>query len=589
MNRKTIGALAIAVLLGANVSAQSLNDGLKALNSGKYKEAEGIFQKLGNSGESAYWLFRTYFDEDDVNKAKTYLNSIAAANANDPYIMAARGEMALVEGKAAEGNQLIQSAITAATGRKGIDPAIANAIGRAINNAYDEVKAGDLNAGIAMLKSAVATKPKDTWLLANLWTELGEMQLHANPGEGSEGFQSFQNASLANSGFARAYMKQAMIFKSQRNYPLYMEYLTKATNANPTYMPAWYEQYYYWLGTNDYTSALKIAEQIKSALPAGDLNSEYINASTLYLNKQYDQAIQSANALITKAGAEANPDAYKVIAWSYIDKKDTAAAIPFVDKYFEKVKKSEVDAKDYTLKAMAYSARPGSENVIFQTFIDAAANAKEISDKIDVLEEGAKFFEARQRYDYRGDMLSKIIETKPADKLTMNDYWYMANAYLRAGSVPDPATRASFYEKSWKALDIMRSKYNSAYGYLMAHRTSKFFDSLNVKGIAVPDAVKLIDFSKTDTAAEAKNNLYSAAYWLGIYYFNEKKDKDSSLKYLRVSVDNAPSDDVKTQLEDVIKTVSQYNNGGNGNKGTTPPPGSTSKNTQGSQKPKGGK
>lgn len=163
-------------------------------------------------------------------------------------------------------------------------------------------------------------KNQDKKLLADIAVNLGDALRKQKPGEGSRPFELYQEALTYDPTFAQAEFRKALIFKSQRNAPMYMERLEKAVAANPSFIPALYEMYYYWFGRNDMNSAQIVADKIKAAAPQ-DPNNEYFAASTYYFNKQYDQAINSAKSVIASAKDLANPSAYKIIAYSLIEGK----------------------------------------------------------------------------------------------------------------------------------------------------------------------------------------------------------------------------------------------------------------------------
>ncbi|MBK7097551.1 MAG: hypothetical protein IPH58_03225 [Sphingobacteriales bacterium] len=66
-----------------------------------------------------------------------------------------------------------------------------------------------------------------------------------------------------------------------------------------------------------------------------------------------------------------------------------------------------------------------------------------MENRIDMLQEGAKFFASKGKYDMQGELLAKLIEIKPAERVTINDYFNAGYfGFYRAGQ----------YEKSWKYL-----------------------------------------------------------------------------------------------------------------------------------------
>ena len=138
----TLSFLTAGLLAVMSVNAQSLQDGVKDLYAERTQSAKAIFEKLlasnPNNNEATYWLGQTYLANDDVEGAKAVYDKGLTASNNAPLIVVGRGQVDLEESKIAEARQRFEAAITASRGKKGDDPQILNAVGRAITNVYDE-------------------------------------------------------------------------------------------------------------------------------------------------------------------------------------------------------------------------------------------------------------------------------------------------------------------------------------------------------------------------------------------------------------------------------------------------------------------
>ncbi|MBO9592018.1 MAG: hypothetical protein J7599_03855 [Niabella sp.] len=551
MINKKIGLLALTVILGVAVNAQSIQDGVKALYSGKVLGAKSIFEKQGDKPEATYWLVRADIDNQDKAGAQQALDKALAAKPNDAWLLAAKGQLQLMDGKANEAKQSFEAALTASKGRKGNDPEILNAVGGAIAKEYNNIdKVGDINYAVQKLEEAKAEteKTKNNWLRADILTNLGDAYRKAKPGDGTAAFTAYSDAVSAEPSFAKAYLRNGLIFKSQRNYDLYLQNIDKAIAANPAYVPAYDALYEYKIGTGDYAGANAVADKIIANSDPSPWN-DYYKAQTFYLEKKYDQAIASGTGILQKMGDLAKPKLYKLLAWSYVDKGDAKAALPYMEKYFANADKEDMDPLDFNLKATVYAATPGKENEVMKAYEDGLKADTTIAGRIKMLQEGAKFFADKKQYALQGDLLSKILEIKPNP--TINDYF-------------DAGYRAYYqgkeYEKSWKVFDAMRTKFPDVnYGYLWTFNNSRVFDSAYTKNVLIPDAEKLVAFSQKDTARDAKSNAFSAAAVLFPYYVNEKGDKENGLKYLNVALEYAPNDNVKQQVQGLIDQVSKMN------------------------------
>ncbi|MBO9619126.1 MAG: hypothetical protein J7539_08840 [Niabella sp.] len=550
MINKKIHLLALTVILGAAASAQSIQDGVKALYEGKVLGAKSIFEKQADKPEATYWLVRADVENQDKKGAQAALDKALAAKPNEAWLLAAKGYLQLLDNKANEAKQSFESALTASKGRRGNDPEILNAVGGAIATEYNNIdKVGDINYAVQKLeeaKSLTAEKSKDNFFKADILTNLGDAYRKAFPGDGTKAYGAYSDANMADPTFAKAFLKTAMIFKSQRNYDLFLQNLDKATAADPAYVPAYEALYEYKIGTFDFNSANQVADKIIAHSDPSPWN-EYYKAQTFYLNKQYDQAIASGNGILQKMGDQVKPKLYRLLAWSYVDKGDAKDAQPFMEKFFATVNKDDITPSDYNLKATVYSAVPGKEAEVAKAFDEGLKADTTVAGRVKILEDGAKFFGDKKQYGLQGDLLAKLIEIKPTP--TINDYF---NAGYRA------YYQGKEYEKSWKVFDRMRTKFPDVnYGYLWAFRNSKVFDSANAKNVMIPDGEKLIAFSQKDTAKDAKANTFEAATTMATYYVNVASDKDNGLKYLTIARDAAPDDATKQQLQGFIDQVSK--------------------------------
>ncbi|MFT3903216.1 MAG: CDC27 family protein [Niabella sp.] len=556
MIRKSIKLCALGLTLSIGAYAQSVLDGVKALYNGKYFEAVQILSKQTDKPDAAYWLAQTYLENGDSAAAAGVIDKAIAAKPNEPLLMVAKGQLLLMGNKTNEAKQSFEAAIAASSSKKKEDPAILNAVGKAVTKVYNNVThIGDINYAVEKLEAAAAIvndikkkKDEDNWLLADIYTNLGDAYRKAKPGEGSLAFQNYQNALTAEPLFSPAEFRKALIFKSQRNYELYVTGLENTVAKNPGFLPAYHALYEYRIGVNHLDVAQGIAEKIKENSP-NDPNNEYYAAQTYYLNNQFDQAISAAKNVIATAKDLANPKAYKLIAYGLLGKKDTAAAIPFIEEYFKKQLKDEIVPKDYSLKAMAYSTTPGKEDVIFQSYIDGLKADTVLDNRLDLIADGAKFFGDRGRYELQGDLYAKVLEYKPKDKLVINDF-FNAGYY--------GYYRAKDYEKSWKIFDQARTQFPDLnYGYVWTLNNSKIIDSANTRGMLLPDAEKLLAFYKTDASEDAKKTIASTAYTLANYYNDVEKNKGKAVEYLKLMYDNTTDEAVKQEIEKIIQSLSR--------------------------------
>lgn len=523
MNKISITFLMAGCLFVGAIRAQSIQDGVKDLYSERYKSAKATFEKLlasnPNNIEANYWLGQTHLEMDDVAGAKNVYTKALQSSANAPLLLVGMGQVELKENKVSEARQRFESAITMTRGKKGDDPVILNAVGRAITETYDakEKKGGDINFAVEKLKAAVERDAKNPEYFVNL----GDAIRKAKPGEaGGEAFQNYQKAAEANANFPLSYYRMAQLFNSQRNWDLYEKYLNDAVAKDPRFAPAYYDLYYFKLMRLDFVGAEDYAKKF-IANTDQDPQNDYLRCQTLWAKKDFDGAIACAKNLASQVGAATKARVPKLIADSYLQKKDTAAAKEFVDQYFAKAKPEELTAMDYQMKAAAYSVIAGQEDTVYAAYMEGLRIDTVLENKVNLLKKGAEFFKNKGQREKEGDLLNALIQLKP--KPSINEMFDVGRAYYFGGA----------YVKSYDAFTKFAEKYpDEVFGWEWKLNNAKIIDSTKQDSIAVPDALKLIEFSQRDTVKFQKQYI-SAASYLALYYANKAGDKKKAIEYLK--------------------------------------------------------
>ena len=86
------------------------------------------------------------------------------------------GQVELNEKKVSEARQRFEAAITMTRGKKGDDPVILNAVGRAITNTYNtkDKTGGDINYAVEKLTAASLRDPKNADIFVNLGNAISQ-------------------------------------------------------------------------------------------------------------------------------------------------------------------------------------------------------------------------------------------------------------------------------------------------------------------------------------------------------------------------------------------------------------------------------
>lgn len=540
--KKFLSTLVASVLMITVIQAQSLQDGVNDLYAERFKSARETFEKLTaanpNNIEATYWLGQTYIAQNDIAGARNVYSKALMASANAPLLIVGMGHVEVLENKQSDARQRFEAAITMTRGKKGDDPEILNAVGRAIVNSYSEKeKKGDINYAVEKLEAAAARDDKN----AEIYLNLGNAYRKAKPGEGGgRAFEMYKKANSINPNFAPPYHRLAHLFNSQRNYDLYEQYLNDAVSKDPRYAPAYYDLYYLKLGKLDFAAAQDMASKL-IANSDPDPQADHFKAQTLWAEKKYDEAIALSKSIIAKAGAETKPRSYILLADAYLSKGDTASGKQYIDEYFAKAKPEDISAVHYRIKADIYSAIPGQEDVVFNSYLEGLKADTVLENKLDLLKKGTAFFKARKQYDKESQLHQLIAELKPDLSLTDLFNATLANYF------------ATNYSVSRDLALKMQEKFPAEqYGYEWAFNNARAVDTVKKDSIGLPDALKLFEFAQKDSI-KFKRQYISAAGYLVNYYANDAKDYTKALDYVNrwISLDpsNSSLPTIKDQLE----------------------------------------
>jgi len=547
MKKTTITFLTAGLLLMSGVKAQTIQEGMNHLYAGRIINATGVFEKLlavnPNDISAMYWLGQTKLESDEIMSARiagarsVYEKALQTTH-GAPLIKVGMGHVLLLADKPEEARLHFETALTMTRNKKGDDPVIATAIGRAIT----DVKTADHKYAVKLLEDAALKDPKNTETLLQL------ANAYRKAGEGSGGghaFATYNKALEVNPAFSVANLRLAKLFESQKNWELVLKYLNDAVAKDPRFTAAYYELFYYYFYRAKFDEAEGYLQKyIDSKLPESEIQDQFLYGQLCYARKNFDCAITKGESVVARNGKNTKPKVYRMLAYAYFDKGDYVNAKKFSDEFFVMKNPDDYISNDHKLRADIMSKTGGSPDEIYVNYTQGAELDTTLTDKVDFLKKGVAYFKERKIRDKEALLLQKIIELKP--KPTINDYFDLTLAHYFSQN----------YAKSRDAALIMIEKFpDQVYGYEWAFNNARVMDTVKKDSIAVPDALKLFDFSDKDTA-KFKKQYISASSFLAIYYANDAKDKAKAIDYLKKwqLVDVANAENIKKNIDILMKT-----------------------------------
>jgi tetratricopeptide (TPR) repeat protein len=527
MMKITITGLVAGLLGMTTVTAQSIQEGINHLYAERNKSAKETFDKLvatnPNNLDAVYWLGQTYIAMEDVNSARDLYSKTLNANGNAPLIMVGKGHVNLIDGKKDDARQMFEAAINLSTGKKGADVSILNAIGRASVDA----KEGDVAYAIDKLKTAAQKDPKN----ADVFLNLGDAYRKAH--EGGQAVTNYDMAVSANPAMARAIYRKAMVYYTQKNWELFTELLNKATTADPKFAPAYYQMYYYSLGKLDFNTAQDYANKyIANTDP--DPQNDYLVAQTCFAKKDYDCAINTSKGIISKAGEQTKPRTYKLLAYSYVGKGDTASAKQYIDQYFSKAKEEEIIPPDYVLKGQIYGN--SDPNIVYESYVKAVQMDSVYESKMKTIQDGIDWAKGKNLKVLEGKL--RLLQSANRKTPNPSDAFFTGLAFYQGADYKTADSLFKLYIASFP---------DSLYGHYYDARANLALDTtLSVE----PYLTNMVNgFKKTlDVAVVNKEKFkpqaVASSQFLAAIYNNTKKSRDSAIYFLQKGLEFDPTNPV---------------------------------------------
>lgn len=519
MKKTTITLLTAGLLFMSGLKAQTLQEGMNHLYADRFTSAIGVFEKLlaanPNNMEAVYWLGQTYFDMDENAKARQLYEKALATNGSSPLILVGLGHADLLENKVNDARQKFEAAITAATaGKKGADPVVLTAVGRANVDA----KAGDFNYAIEKLNQAVEKADKNTETLL----QLGNAYRKARPGEGGgEAFRAYKKAQEIDPSFAVVSLRLALLFESQKNWELVLENLNDAIKRDSRFAPAYRELFYFYFFRAKFPEA---EEQLNKYIANSDqdIQHEHLYAQLCWARKDFDCATNRAEKVVSAMGQKTKPKVLKLLADAYFQKGDYTNAKKYMDWFLKKEKKEDVSSGDYKLLADILAKSGGTGDEVMEAYMKGAALDSVLISKVDILKKGAEAFKAAGDRVREGDIRSEIIRLKGANS-GQRDYFDAGFAYYQGNILDKSKALFATYTEKWP---------QETFGWQMLFTIGRVEDSTMEKGLAVEPGLKYLEVLEKDTAKNRKSILSTAGY-LAQYYANIAKDKAKAIEYLK--------------------------------------------------------
>ena len=552
--KKSVMVTLFTFLMGAAAFAQSIQDGVNHFYAQRFQSARTTFEKLiaanPNNIDAHYWLGQVLIAQKDVSAARSHYEKAVASSNNAPLLMVGLGHVALLEGKLPEARQQFETAINASRGKKGADPDVLNAVGRANVESYTEKdKFGDLEYAIEKLSEAAQRAPNNPDIYLNLGNAYRKQR---GPNAGGNAIQSYMKAFELNSSFAIAPYRAAMLYKTQvvmnrpETWTVVLANLDMAISADSKFAPAYYEYYtYYLLSKQDFAKAEEYAN-LYTGNADPSVENDYLKAQTFWIQKKYDTAIAIGKNIIAKTNNNPNPRVYRLLAHSYIGKKDTAMSCTWVNEFLSKADEEDFVPQDYILYAQ--TCAKDDVDKIMEAVTKAVALDSVVPRKIVILRDFAREAKAAGQRNLEAT-LSKLAYQLEGEKANIARLiaeiavpYYFAGSYAEADSA---------------ALAYAAAAPDSIHGYYWSALARSAMDTGEVqRGLAVEAYEKVLEIAESNPERFQTRGL-RAAKTLAVYYNNVKEDRAAALAVIDRGLALDPEDESLQEFRKVLAPSNQ--------------------------------
>lgn len=495
-----------------NADAQTLDDSKQLLYYQKYNTAEqalhGYLQQHPSDAEAWFLLTKAYIMEDRPEAAIDTLAMAPADIMGEPYLLVARAASPLSRNRMDSSRILIEQAVDKT---KGKNPDILAAA------AEMQIMMGgdDMSYAIELLEKAIKRDKNN----ANLYVLLGRSYRKMH--NGSEAFTAYRKAIEKDKRLAEPYYLLGSIFLSQKNDDLYVDYFNQAIAADQNYGPAYYQLYqYYVYNKPDPGKAMQFFKDYESHSERS-IAHDYAETDLLYLNHNYQGAIEGATKLVESQGKKVQPRLYKLLAYSSAELKDTSDAIKYMNQYFVNEQDSNFIAKDFETMASLYASQQGGADSAISFFQRAVAISKDSVALFKYYKNLAADAAARKDYEAQSKWLGMYFNGNEAVSNVDIFNWGVA------------AYRSADYQMADSVFGIYTVKYpEQGFGYYWRARSNAALDTAMTEGLAIPYYQKLIEMKPVDSLESTEKKwVVEALGYLAAYETNTQKDYKAALDY----------------------------------------------------------
>ena len=521
------------------VFSQSLDDAKKALYYEHYNTAkQSLSQAISSkpSGEAYYYLGLADIGLEDYQAAKADFQKGIQTDPKSALNYVGLGRVAIVGDKdVTAAKQNFQKAWDISEGRD-FD------VVRGILNATAQSPKADGQYALDLVTQFKDNRKNRKYeLTAADYTAQGNV--YANmPDGGGKAATNYETAQTTDPKFAEAFYEEGNLWDRARQDSLALQFWNSAIGADANYAPALYQLYSYYR-VRDLAKAQDYLNQYM-AQSDDKVNAQINLVDVLYLQKNYQQAIDQANQLMGKSiSADTKTRLYKLIAYSQLALGDSLGSKKNMDTYFQQQDTDKVLPKDYEFysEVLQKLNQDSLSLVYLNKYVD-----KDTSTNIEFIRKEANDLREASNFKAADLWFNKLFSTADTTQLTMADYYY--RAFSKYGA-------ASKGMGSWDDAIIYWKKFTAKFpdqpsGYYYIGQCQQAEDTA-YKGLAIETYNTYISKMKPDEL-KSKGKILEAIYSYMAGCYETQGDDAKALEYAGKLVDMDPHSQVASNINSSI-------------------------------------
>lgn len=518
-------AIAVATAFAFNANAQSVQDGSKMINYGRYESARKTLEPLSVKDAFAnYNLGIAELELGNVDAART----IFAKYPDDFYNQAGTARVLFSEGKKEEASKILLAIVDKARKKEWEKYKVAA-------DAITYTEGGNANDAIAWYKKALDINEGD----ADTYIGLGDAYLKIQGG-GGEAMSNYEKAVEKGTNNSLAYSKIGSLWYAAHNYDAALKSYGQAKDSDPSNPLPYKDLADAYQRAGKYEQALTNSEKFLE-LSDKSIDDQITYANLLFLSKKYPEAQTKIQELLGKGVKK--PYLYRLVAYSAYETNDYQKALDNMRTFYSKQDPKKIITDDYVYSGKIMSAMAGVDTNQAQMYNDSAdfyfnkvVAVDTAKDKSELYNKIAEGFKDAKEYGKAGQWYGRTVADNPDAPAIDYFNWGLYSYYGKD------------YPAAEKAFAGLRSKYpTEGAGYYWQARTAAAIDSEAKTGGAVQFYKDWLNFEK-EGYERKQGDLMTAYQYLAYYYYNSNNEKEAMEwinKILELDPGNRFANDVK--------------------------------------------